>query len=111
ERQCEDRYATSVPSVPRHLRERWYQTLTLPYRHFRFRVDNVLGNAIHEVLKRMGSLGAEVASPVPVRVEVGDRVLLQLSGVGLRPLRGAKQGWFFSIPEAIEDRTVGLPSL
>ena len=59
----------------------------------------------------MRSLGVEVASPVPVRVEIGNRVLLQLSGMGFRPLRRAKQGWFFSIPEAIKDRTLGLPSL
>src|SRR5512143_4134060 len=54
---------------------------------------------------------AKQAPPVTVGIDVGDRVLLQLRGMRLGPLRRSQQARFLAVPEAIDNSPLRLPPL
>src|SRR5262249_13598629 len=54
---------------------------------------------------------AKESASVAIGVDIDDSVLLQLGGVGFRPLRRTEQSRLFTIPEAINDGALRLPAL
>ena len=61
-------------------------------------------------LERVRAAGAEEAPAVAVGVDVDDRLLPQLLGVGLDPLGRAEQPLLLAVPGGVDDRAPRAPA-
>src|SRR5579871_3145655 len=83
----------------------------LPHRDILFRISNVAGHGVHKFLQRVRAFHGKKAASIAVRIDVKSGMLLEFVAMILSPLRGAQQHGLFTVPRAIDDRALRLPSL
>ena len=68
-----------------------------------FRVDHVGGDAVHEMLEIVATLGLQETAAIAVGVDVDHALGLQLGGVLFGPFGRAEQHRLFGIPAGVDD--------
>src|SRR5258707_793040 len=86
------------------------ELLAFPNAHFRFGVEYLARNIVAEFFQRMRALHFEISAAVGIRVNIRDTVRAQFVIMLLGPFGRAKQAGLFSVPRAVNDGALGLPS-
>src|SRR6476646_12078567 len=84
---------------------------TLPYRDVLFRIIDIPGHAVDEFLQRVRTFNAKIAAAITVCIDIDCRMLLQFLSMVFSPFGGTQQHGFFTVPRAINDGALRLPTM
>ena len=103
--------ARFIPRFGGACRRNGAELVPLPDGELRFGVLNVPRHVVDELLEGVRARQGEVAPAVGIAVQVGDRLVRELVGVGLDPLGRAEQRGLLAVPGGVDDRAARLPTL